>query len=131
MCVDVASTIVLCRSFAKEYEQKCGVSKFREFINSAPAVSKTRNWSHPQFTAGSNLHRYILHSLKQQTLSVDIPSTDKKHHTLYTSPRFINRYQSKLFIGNSNSLAQINFPENLEFSKFKSSQKKKKQNRVK
>jgi hypothetical protein len=52
MCVDEASTIVLCLSSAIEYEQKCGVSKFRVFINSAPAMSKTRNWPQPQFTAG-------------------------------------------------------------------------------
>ena len=68
MRVDEASTIVLCRYFATEYEQKCDVSKFRVFINPAPAVSKIRNWPQPQFTAGSNLRRYILHSLKQQTL---------------------------------------------------------------
>jgi hypothetical protein len=60
MCVDEASTIVLYRSFAIEYEQKCGVFKFREFTNSAPAMSKIRNCPQPQFNAGLNLHRYIL-----------------------------------------------------------------------
>ena len=61
-------TKLLLLSCAIGYEQKCGISKFHVFINSAPAMSKIRNWHQPQFTAGSNLQRYILHSVKQQTL---------------------------------------------------------------
>jgi hypothetical protein len=59
MYVDVTSIVVLCRSFAIEFQQKCGASTFRVFINSAPATSKIRNWPQPQFTAGTNLHSSI------------------------------------------------------------------------
>jgi hypothetical protein len=59
MCVNVTSIVVLSRSFAIEFEQKCGASTFRVFINPAPATSKIRNWPQPQFTAGTNLHTSI------------------------------------------------------------------------